>query len=202
MPSVSDCAPCASAEISLADRRRRQHLSPLQYNPLKPLVVPLDAKCKSSSSNCCVDQPLQHPQSDTEEPQRDESERTTFTRSRFTPARLSHFGSFSSPFFFFFFHYALQYTVTIAIMNSSHLFLLISCFLGAASPGTSKGDSLRVSDNSAQSASELQPDGRDQDMVSQHMLKLYERYHREQRLKEGNTVRSFRANQGMWLRVI
>ncbi|CAG09371.1 unnamed protein product, partial [Tetraodon nigroviridis] len=34
-----------------------------------------------------------------------------------------------------------------------------------------------------------------EDMVSQHMLKLYERYNREHRLKEGNTVRSFRANQ-------
>uniref|UniRef100_H3DGI1 Growth/differentiation factor 10 n=1 Tax=Tetraodon nigroviridis TaxID=99883 RepID=H3DGI1_TETNG len=38
-------------------------------------------------------------------------------------------------------------------------------------------------------------DGREEDMVSQHMLKLYERYNREHRLKEGNTVRSFRANQ-------
>lgn len=64
----------------MADRRRRQHLSPLQYNPLKPLVVHLDAKCKSSSSNCCVDQPLQHPQSDTEEPRQDECERRTLTR--------------------------------------------------------------------------------------------------------------------------
>lgn len=81
-------------------------------------------------------------------------------------------------------------------MNSSHLFLL-SCFLGAASLGTSKGDSLRASDNSYQSASDLHSDGRDQDMVSQQMLKLYERYNREHRLKEGNTVRSFRANQGM-----
>lgn len=82
-------------------------------------------------------------------------------------------------------------------MNSSHLFLLISCFLGAASLGTSTGDSLRASDNRDQSASDLHSDGRDQDMMSQHMLKLYERYNREQRLKEGNTVRSFRANQGM-----
>lgn len=82
-------------------------------------------------------------------------------------------------------------------MNSSHLFLIISCFLGAASLGTSKGDSLRASDNSHQFPSELHSDGRDQDMVLQHMFKLYERYNREHRLKEGNTVRSFRANSGM-----
>lgn len=82
-------------------------------------------------------------------------------------------------------------------MKSSHLFLLISCFLGAASLGTSKGDYLRASYNSDQSPPDLHSDGQDQDMVSQHMLKLYERYNREHRLKEGNTVRSFRANQGM-----
>lgn len=41
----------------MADGRRRQHLSPLHYNPLEPLVVRVDAKCKSSSSNCCVEQP-------------------------------------------------------------------------------------------------------------------------------------------------
>lgn len=82
-------------------------------------------------------------------------------------------------------------------MNSSHLFLLISCYLCAASLGTCKGDSLRASENGYQSPSDAHSDGRDQDMVSQHMLKLYERYNREHRLKEGNTVRSFRAEQGM-----
>lgn len=87
--------------------------------------------------------------------------------------------------------------MTVKIMNSSHLFLLLSCFLSAASLGTSEGDSLRASDESYQSASDLHSDVRDQDMVSQHMFKLYERYNREHRLKEGNTVRSFRANQGM-----
>lgn len=86
--------------------------------------------------------------------------------------------------------------MTIIIMNLSRLFLLISCFLGAASLGISEGDSLRASDESYQSASDLRSDGRDHDMVSQHMFKLYERYNREHRLKEGNTVRSFRANQG------
>lgn len=82
-------------------------------------------------------------------------------------------------------------------MNLSHLFLLISCFLGAASLGTSRGDALRASDNGYEWAPDLHSDGREEDMVSQHMLKLYERYNREHRLKEGNTVRSFRANQGM-----
>lgn len=143
-----------------------------------------------------MDQPLQHPQSDTEEPQRDGCERTTFTRSRFSQARLFHFGYFFLHSFLSFFFYLLQYTVTVLIMNSSHLFLLISCILGAAL-GTTKGDSLRASDNSYPSASDLHSDGRDQDMVEQHMLKLHERYNREHRLKEGNTVRSFRTNQGM-----
>lgn len=87
--------------------------------------------------------------------------------------------------------------MTVVIMNSSHLLLLMSCFLGAASLGTSKGDYLRASEDSYKSASDFHSDGRDQDMVSQHMYKLYDRYNREHRLKEGNTVRSFRADQGM-----
>lgn len=90
----------------------------------------------------------------------------------------------------------MKYITTIVIMHSSHLLLLISCFLGAASLGTSEGEPLRASDDGDASASELHSGGRDQDMVSQHMFKLYERYNRERRLKEGNTVRSFRANQG------
>uniref|UniRef100_A0A3B4VN17 Growth/differentiation factor 10 n=1 Tax=Seriola dumerili TaxID=41447 RepID=A0A3B4VN17_SERDU len=56
---------------------------------------------------------------------------------------------------------------------SSHLFLLI--FLHSSSDPLS--------------------DDLDQDMVSQHMSKLYEKYNRENRLREGNTVRSFRASQ-------
>ncbi|XP_051275532.1 growth/differentiation factor 10 [Dicentrarchus labrax] len=82
-------------------------------------------------------------------------------------------------------------------MISSHLFLLmLNCFLGAASVRTMKGSS-----GSAQDSSFLQPssdpfsDDLDQDMVSQHMSKLYEKYNRENRLREGNTVRSFRASQ-------
>ncbi|XP_049927879.1 growth/differentiation factor 10 [Epinephelus moara] len=82
-------------------------------------------------------------------------------------------------------------------MISSHLFLLmLNCFLGAASVKIMKGVS-----GSAQDSSFLQPssdpllDDLDQDMVSQHMSKLYEKYNRENRLREGNTVRSFRASQ-------
>lgn len=81
------------------------------------------------------------------------------------------------------------------IMISSHLFLLLlNCFLGAASVRTMSSGSAQ--DNSFfQSSSDPLSD--DQDMVSQHMSKLYERYNREPRLREGNTVRSFRANQGV-----
>uniref|UniRef100_A0A3P8TC26 Growth/differentiation factor 10 n=1 Tax=Amphiprion percula TaxID=161767 RepID=A0A3P8TC26_AMPPE len=39
------------------------------------------------------------------------------------------------------------------------------------------------------------PDDLDQDMVYQHMHRLYEKYNKENRLKEGNTVRSFKASQ-------
>uniref|UniRef100_A0A3Q4GV92 Growth/differentiation factor 10 n=1 Tax=Neolamprologus brichardi TaxID=32507 RepID=A0A3Q4GV92_NEOBR len=35
-----------------------------------------------------------------------------------------------------------------------------------------------------------------EEVVSQHMYRLYEKYNKENRLKEGNTVRSFRASQG------
>ncbi|XP_074532032.1 growth/differentiation factor 10 [Halichoeres trimaculatus] len=71
-------------------------------------------------------------------------------------------------------------------LRSSHLlFLLLNCFLGAASVRTVEG-----AQDSAFS------DGLDQDMVSQHMFKLYEKSSRESRLREGNTVRSFRAAPG------
>nr|XP_046258806.1 growth/differentiation factor 10 [Scatophagus argus] len=82
-------------------------------------------------------------------------------------------------------------------MISSHLFLLmLNCFLGAASSRTMKGVSESAQDSSSlQSLSDPSSDGRDQDMVSQHMSKLYEKYNRENRLREGNTVRSFRATK-------
>lgn len=84
-------------------------------------------------------------------------------------------------------------------MISSHLFLLmLKCFLGAASVRTMKGGTGSAQDTSfLQSSSETLTDDQDQDMVSQHMSKLYEKYNRENRLKEGNTVRSFRASQGV-----
>uniref|UniRef100_A0A3P8THR0 Growth/differentiation factor 10 n=1 Tax=Amphiprion percula TaxID=161767 RepID=A0A3P8THR0_AMPPE len=75
-------------------------------------------------------------------------------------------------------------------MISSHLLLLmINCFLGAASVRT-----VTVDSRFHQSSSD--PDDLDQDMVYQHMHRLYEKYNKENRLKEGNTVRSFKASQG------
>lgn len=82
-------------------------------------------------------------------------------------------------------------------MISSHLFLLmLNCFLGAASVRTMSSGSAQDGSFIQSSSDPLSPD-RDQDMVSQHMSNLYERYDREPRLREGNTVRSFRANQGV-----
>jgi len=75
-------------------------------------------------------------------------------------------------------------------MISSHLFLLMfNCFLAAASvAGVSGFQQL----SSKPFTSDL-----DEDMVSQHMYRLYEKYNKENRLKEGNTVRSFRASRGV-----
>ncbi|KAG7512903.1 growth/differentiation factor 10-like [Solea senegalensis] len=80
-------------------------------------------------------------------------------------------------------------------MMPSHLCMLVlNCFLGAAS-------SVRVTKGRTQdrsfplSASEPLSDDLDQGMVFQHMSKLYEKYNRENRLREGNTVRSVRAIQ-------
>lgn len=88
-------------------------------------------------------------------------------------------------------------------MISSHLFLLmLNCFLGAAASVRSmKGVSGSAQDSSfPQPSSDPFSDDLDQDMVSQHMSKLYEKCNRENRLREGNTVRSFRASQGVWRR--
>lgn len=84
-------------------------------------------------------------------------------------------------------------------MISSHLLLLMfNCFLGAASVRTMKGGSGSAQDSGfLQSSSDPFSDDPDQDMVSQHMSKLYEKYNRENSLTEGNTVRSFRASQGV-----
>uniref|UniRef100_A0A3B4WKA7 Growth/differentiation factor 10 n=1 Tax=Seriola lalandi dorsalis TaxID=1841481 RepID=A0A3B4WKA7_SERLL len=79
---------------------------------------------------------------------------------------------------------------------SSHLFLLmLNCFLGAASVRTMKGGSWSAQDSGFLHSSSDPFSDLDQDMVSQHMSKLYEKYNRENRLREGNTVRSFRASQ-------
>ncbi|XP_072247144.1 growth/differentiation factor 10 [Leuresthes tenuis] len=78
--------------------------------------------------------------------------------------------------------------MTALSMISSHLFLLMfNCFLAAASvAGVSGFQQL----SSKPFISDL-----DEDMVSQHMYRLYEKYNKENRLKEGNTVRSFRASR-------
>uniref|UniRef100_A0A3P9QAX3 Growth/differentiation factor 10 n=1 Tax=Poecilia reticulata TaxID=8081 RepID=A0A3P9QAX3_POERE len=70
-------------------------------------------------------------------------------------------------------------------MTSSHLSLLtLICVLASASVTGDTGFLQLSSDF-------------DEDMLSRHMYRLYEKYNREKRLKEGNTVRSFRAIQGV-----
>ncbi|XP_054456597.1 growth/differentiation factor 10 [Anoplopoma fimbria] len=81
-------------------------------------------------------------------------------------------------------------------MIPSHLFLLmLNCFLGAASARSIKGGSENARDSIVQPSSDPFSDDLDQDMISQHMSRLYEKYNRENRLREGNTVRSFRTSQ-------
>ncbi|MED6247811.1 hypothetical protein ATANTOWER_017450 [Ataeniobius toweri] len=64
---------------------------------------------------------------------------------------------------------------------SSHLFLLtLFCVLATASV-TGEDGFLQTSSNLVE------------DMLSRHMLRLYDKYNRENRLKEGNTIRTFRA---------
>ncbi|KAM9727552.1 growth/differentiation factor 10 isoform 1-T2 [Menidia menidia] len=70
-------------------------------------------------------------------------------------------------------------------MISSHLFLLM---LNSVLTTASVSSFQQVSPKPF--TSDL-----DEDMVSQHMFRLYEKYNKENRLKEGNTVRSFRANR-------
>ena len=73
-------------------------------------------------------------------------------------------------------------------MFLSHLLVLVlNCYLGASSARTVKRSS------GPSPADPFSDVPEDQDPVSQHMLKLYERYTREHRLKDGNTVRGFRA---------
>ncbi|XP_077470349.1 growth/differentiation factor 10 [Stigmatopora argus] len=76
-------------------------------------------------------------------------------------------------------------------MFSRHLPLLVfKCFVGVASVRILE----QARSRSAQVAGFL-PGDSDQDALLQHMSKLHERSNREQRLKEGNTVRSFRVTQ-------
>lgn len=84
-------------------------------------------------------------------------------------------------------------------MISPRAFLLtLNCFLAAASVMSMKGSSWDAQDSGfVQFSSDTLSGDLDQDMVSQHMSKLYEKYNKENRLKEGNTVRSFRATQGV-----
>ncbi|KAM4607092.1 growth/differentiation factor 10 [Polymixia lowei] len=82
-------------------------------------------------------------------------------------------------------------------MFSSHLLVLVlNCYLGAASGSFMKMSSRGAQDSVfLQSPSDPFSDGLDRDMVSQHMFKLYEKYNKENRLREGNTVRGFKASQ-------
>uniref|UniRef100_A0A3P9JZ27 Growth/differentiation factor 10 n=1 Tax=Oryzias latipes TaxID=8090 RepID=A0A3P9JZ27_ORYLA len=75
-------------------------------------------------------------------------------------------------------------------MISSHLSLLmLSCLLGAA---LAAGDSSFLQLSSDPLSSEQQEED---DVLSQHMYTLYEKYNKESHLKEGNTVRGFRASR-------
>ncbi|XP_037320846.1 growth/differentiation factor 10 isoform X2 [Pungitius pungitius] len=77
----------------------------------------------------------------------------------------------------------------------SHLLLLIlHSFLGAASVRIIRGGYGSERDSSIQPSPDPSSDEL-QDMLSRHMAKLYEKYSRENRLREGNTVRSFRTIQ-------
>ncbi|KAF7645419.1 hypothetical protein LDENG_00204840 [Lucifuga dentata] len=74
-------------------------------------------------------------------------------------------------------------------MFSAHL-LVLNCLLTAASVKiTDRGSGSAQHGSSPQFAS----DASNQDVLSQHMLRLYEKYNKETHLRDGNTVRSFRA---------
>ncbi|KAK7930827.1 hypothetical protein WMY93_007222 [Mugilogobius chulae] len=73
-----------------------------------------------------------------------------------------------------------------------HLFLLWGCFLGAVAHRAGKMGAQER--RTAHSPLDYFTDNMGQeDTLSQHMFKLYEKSSREKRLREGNTVRSFRA---------
>lgn len=94
-----------------------------------------------------------------------------------------------------FFKFCLHFNTEMAALgtSSSHLFLVMfNCFLGAASFRTVTEDGNFLQPSSNQFSDDL-----GEEVVSQHMYRLYEKYNKENRLKEGNTVRSFRASQGV-----
>ncbi|XP_061765892.1 growth/differentiation factor 10-like [Nerophis ophidion] len=72
-------------------------------------------------------------------------------------------------------------------MLSTHLPLLVlNCFLGVVSSRTAQDQSFPRSRSSGDV---------DRDVVFQHMSKLYERCKSERHIKEGNTIRTFKASQ-------
>uniref|UniRef100_A0A8C6SWN5 Growth/differentiation factor 10 n=1 Tax=Neogobius melanostomus TaxID=47308 RepID=A0A8C6SWN5_9GOBI len=80
-------------------------------------------------------------------------------------------------------------------MYFSHLFLMWSCFLGALAHRAVKVGDGGAQDRRARDSTldYFSDDITQGDPLSQHMFKLYEKSNRENRLKDGNTVRSFRA---------
>ncbi|KAK9541596.1 hypothetical protein VZT92_001628 [Zoarces viviparus] len=82
-----------------------------------------------------------------------------------------------------------------SVIPSHLLLLMFNCVLGAASVRIIKGGSGSARDSLLQPSSDPFSDDLDQDVVSQHMSNLYEKYNRGNRLREGNTVRSFRTSQ-------
>uniref|UniRef100_A0A4W5MT05 Growth/differentiation factor 10 n=1 Tax=Hucho hucho TaxID=62062 RepID=A0A4W5MT05_9TELE len=78
------------------------------------------------------------------------------------------------------------------------LFLMLGCCLGALEGRTSSRTPWGVQGQGRDGTdSPFDRDRANQDVVSQHMHRLYEKYNRDlKRLREGNTVRSFRASQG------
>ncbi|KAK6293377.1 hypothetical protein J4Q44_G00357030 [Coregonus suidteri] len=77
------------------------------------------------------------------------------------------------------------------------LFLMLGCCLGALEGRTSSRTPWSVQGQGRYGTdSPFNQDSANQNVVSQHMYRLYEKYNRElKRLREGNTVRSFRASQ-------
>ncbi|XP_064878901.1 growth/differentiation factor 10-like [Oncorhynchus nerka] len=77
------------------------------------------------------------------------------------------------------------------------LFLMLGCYLGTLEGRTSSRTPWGLQGQGSDGTdSPFDRDRANQDVVSQHMYRLYEKYNRDlKRLREGNTVRSFRASQ-------